>query len=127
MAGLNPAAEVAHPGSLARSFRSPAASLLRFIRKKPLGAFGGLCILVMVFAGVFADVLAPYDPIAIQQGKRLLSPSSEFLFGTDELGRDLLSRVIHGARTSLYIGIDTVIASISLGTLIGMTSGYFGG
>lgn len=127
MAGLSPAAEVARPAALARSFRSPAATVLRFIRKKPLGAFGGVCILVMVFAGVFADQLAPYDPIAIQQGKRLLPPSAEYLFGTDELGRDLLSRVIHGARTSLYIGIGTVLASISLGTLIGITSGYFGG
>ena len=121
------AAEVARPAWLVRSLGNPATGLVRFIRRKPLGAFGGLCILIMVAAAVLADVLAPYDPIAVHAGKRLTAPGAEFLMGTDELGRDVLSRVIYGARTSLYIGIGTVAASIALGTIVGMTSGYFGG
>jgi peptide/nickel transport system permease protein len=81
----------------------------------------------MAFLAVFAPLLAPYDPIAISLGERLSAPSPAHWFGTDEMGRDILSRILHGARVSLVIGLVVITIAGGLGTIIGATAGYFGG
>lgn len=102
-------------------------SLLSFTRRKPLGAFGAACILVMVVVALLADVVAPFDPVAVSPSDRLRPPGPQSWFGTDELGRDVFSRVVHGARSSLYVGIGTILISISVGGLIGMLTGFLQG
>src|SRR5262245_17329430 len=71
-------------------------------RRKPLGAVSAFVIVALVLTAIFADVLAPYDPLAAQPEHRLSGPSQAHPFGTDDIGRDVLSRVIHGARISLW-------------------------
>jgi peptide/nickel transport system permease protein len=99
----------------------------RLVREKPLGAIGGGIFLVFLFCGIFADVLAPYGMNDTDLSQRLRAPSWEFWFGTDHLGRDVLSRVLIGAQISMLVafmaaGIATVVSIV-----LGMISGYFGG
>ncbi|MCS7276802.1 MAG: ABC transporter permease [Dehalococcoidia bacterium] len=113
--------------------------LWRFARRKPLGAVGLSIIVAMVVCAVFADnqlvtlfqrddpLLAPYYYDDQDIANRLQGPSLSHLFGTDRLGRDMLSQVIYGARTSLLIGLSAVIISMGLATLVGTVSGYLGG
>jgi peptide/nickel transport system permease protein len=100
---------------------------VRFARRQPIGAACGLVILLLVLVAVFAGTLAPYSPTKNRVGPQLASPSRDYPFGTDHLGRDLLSRVIYGARISLYVGIAATLVSTLLGTLIGIVTGYLGG
>jgi ABC-type dipeptide/oligopeptide/nickel transport system permease subunit len=94
---------------------------------KNRGAVAGLFVVAaLVLVAVFADLLAPYDPIA-QSRAFMEPPSLAHPFGTDALGRDLLSRVIHGARVSLAVGIGAVLIALGIGLAIGMAGGYFGG
>jgi peptide/nickel transport system permease protein len=99
----------------------------RLVRAKPLGALGGLLIVGLVATAVLAPVLAPYDPIRIKSADRLQPPSLRYLLGTDDFGRDILSRVIHGARISVFLGLGAVGISTGLATVIGVLSGYYGG
>lgn len=96
-----------------------------FVRNR--GAVAGLAIVsFLVLVAIFADVIAPYDPIA--QSRAFLSPPSwSHPFGTDALGRDLFSRVVHGARVSLVIGLGAVAVALVVGSILGMIGGYFGG
>lgn len=104
----------------------PRALLARFLVRQPLGAIGGVIVLALVMTAVFAPYLAPYGAkdtsFAAYQ-----PPSAEFPMGTDQLGRDQLSRVIWGARLSLYVGLVSVAFGITLGGLWGVVTGYFGG
>lgn len=102
-------------------------SIKRFIRNKPLGAMGAAIILMLLFIGIFADFIAPYGYDEFSIPDRLLSPSTEHFFGTDEQGRDVFSRVLYGARTSVIIGFGAVGTSIIIATIIGVISGYYGG
>ncbi|MGH7333995.1 MAG: ABC transporter permease, partial [Candidatus Rokuibacteriota bacterium] len=79
-------------------------AVVKFIRTKPLGAAGALIILAMMVVGAFSDVLAPYDPYHPDYGLQFARPSVEHWFGTDEFGRDLLSRIVYGARIALFVG-----------------------
>jgi len=88
---------------------------------------GGLIVLLLILAALFAPVIAPYDPYEIEVRDRLISPNLTHLFGTDDLGRDLFSRVIYGARTTIQTGVVVVMIAASLGSLIGLISGYYGG
>jgi peptide/nickel transport system permease protein len=99
----------------------------RFARNKPLGALGGAIVILLILIGVFADWIAPssYDDFNVRN--RLLSPSLEHPFGTDEQGRDVFSRVIYGARTSVLIGFGAVFVGLFIATLIGLVSGFYGG
>src|SRR5215472_10771218 len=97
------------------------------IRRKPLGAAAALLIGALVLTAIFADVLAPYDPLAAQPEIRLAAPSWEHLFGTDDIGRDVLSRVIHGSRISLWVGLLAVGIGTLAGTIIGLVCGYWEG
>ena len=93
----------------------------------PLSLLGILFLVILVFTGVLAPVLAPYDPVEISPDRRLTPPNSANWLGTDEVGRDILSRVIHGARISLQIGVTIVFFAAVIGLIIGLISGYFGG
>jgi len=99
----------------------------QFARRKPIGAFGAAIILVVIFLGFFAEVVAPrrYDDFNIPE--RLLGPSFDTPFGTDNQGRDVFSRVIYGSRTTVQIGFGAIIVATVVKTVIGVTSGYFGG
>ena len=97
------------------------------MRRKPLGALGGLLIIVLVATALLAPVLAPYDPIKMKSADRLQAPSLNHLLGTDDFGRDILSRVIYGARISMLLGLGAVAISTVLAAIIGVLSGYYGG
>jgi peptide/nickel transport system permease protein len=101
--------------------------VLRFVRRKPLGAFGGLLIAVMFFAGIFANWLAPYGYDARDYNSLLSSISSAHVLGTDDAGRDIFSRIIYGARISMIVGVGSVLLSTVMATIIGVAAGYFGG
>jgi ABC-type dipeptide/oligopeptide/nickel transport system permease subunit len=89
--------------------------------------FGLIVLLFFIIITIFAPVLAPYDPYEIDVGNALLQPSRQHLLGTDAVGRDILSRIIFGSRTSLFIGISVVAISTIVGVVLGITAGYYGG
>jgi peptide/nickel transport system permease protein len=99
---------------------------LKLLGRNASAVAGCIIIAAMVFMAVFASVLSPYDPIRISLAERLRPPSAVHLFGTDELGRDILSRIMHGARISLRIGVLVVLIAGGLGALTGGISGYVG-
>ncbi len=92
-----------------------------------LSTAGAVMIVVFVACALFAPWLAPYDPAYIDLPSRLMAPSGAHWFGTDELGRDILSRVIYGARISMLVGSSVVAASLTLGLIFGSIAGYYGG
>ena len=106
---------------------SVGEAVWRFIRKKPLGAAGGLLIAVMVITAIFAEVLSTHDPIATDAAHTLAAPSSDHWLGSDHLGRDIYSRIVHGARVSLIVGLASTLLGSVLGGIIGLLSGYVGG
>ncbi len=101
--------------------------VVKFIRTKPLGAAGALIILSMLGVAASAEVLAPYDPYWADYGAQFARPSAEHWFGTDEFGRDLLSRIMYGARIALFVGFSASFAGCTLGALLGVVSAYWGG
>lgn len=101
--------------------------ILAFCRAQPLGAAGAIVILAMGIAAIFAERIAPYEPEVIDFASMLAPPSLEHPFGTDAFGRDILTRIIYGARTALTIGFLSSFIGCSLGALLGIASAYFGG
>jgi peptide/nickel transport system permease protein len=99
----------------------------RVFFSRPLVVFGFVIILMFVIMAIFAPLLAPYDPYEPHPRAGLSQPSKQYLLGTDDIGRDLLSRVIYGSRISLLIGIVTVCVGAIIGMVIGLIAGYFGG
>jgi peptide/nickel transport system permease protein len=102
-------------------------SLPRVARHNPLAAVGVVLVSLFVFAAIFAPWVSPQDPTYIDLPNRLQSPSAQHWCGTDELGRDILSRLIWGARISLLVGSGVVVCSLLLGLIIGSLAGYYGG
>ena len=98
-----------------------------FVRRKPLGAAGGLVLAGMLALALLAERVAPYGYDEADIFSRLKAPSGAHWLGTDNLGRDLLSRVIYGARVSMAVGFGGVVVGLLLGTAVGVVSGYFGG
>jgi peptide/nickel transport system permease protein len=98
---------------------------LRVLRRYPLPSLGGLLLLLLVLSTIFAPWIATRDPIEMEVIDRLLPPSADHFFGTDAYGRDLFSRVLHGGRVSLLIGVTVALASTVLGLMIGVVAGYF--
>lgn len=101
-------------------------SVGRLIRR-PLGMAGLLIVTLFLLVALAGPLFVPNEPQATDLAKSMQPPSTERAFGSDELGRDVLSEIVHGARTTLLIALATVIASISTGTIIGATAGYLGG
>ena len=99
----------------------------RLVREKPLGTISGIIILILIFVAIFADVLAPYPYREIHLADILKAPSAQYLLGTDHLGRDLLSRILYGARISLTVGLAATALNVLIAVLIGGTSGFLGG
>jgi len=120
---------IATPEPIARSrwhARLGGRALRRFLRH-PGGMLGAVLLLALVVLAVFAPRIAPYDPLRVNPIAALMPPSAEHWMGTDTLGRDVMSRVIHGARISLRLGLVSVSIAMSLGILIGILAGYLGG
>jgi peptide/nickel transport system permease protein len=97
------------------------------IASNPMGAFGLSTLLLLLALAVFAPVVAPYSPIQQHPGLELRPPSSQFLLGSDDLGRDLLSRILFGARISFIVGVMATAIGATVGVSTGMLSGYLGG
>ena len=100
---------------------------VRLVREKRLGVVGGVIVLVLLFSGVFAAVLAPYGMNEIHVLDMLAAPSAKYLLGADQLGRDILSRLIFGARISIIVGMAATTVSVVVAAIIGIPSGYYGG
>lgn len=103
------------------------AAVLRFARKKPLGTAGAVVVVVMLAGALFAEVLAPYDPLDTDYAAMLRAPSAQHWLGTDTFGRDILSRIIYGSRTALLVGFGASFLGATVGAVIGVASAYFGG
>ena len=102
-------------------------SFIRLVREKPLGTVGLFITLLLLLIGIFANFIAPYGMNAVGAGPSLSPPSIHFWLGTDNLGRDLLSRIIYGARISVIVGLVGTAISVVLSTIIGILCGYIGG
>jgi ABC-type dipeptide/oligopeptide/nickel transport system permease subunit len=126
-AALDPAVPVMSGDRAAGPGRSWSRGLVRFVRTSPLGALSLAFLLLMLGAAVFAERLAPHDPIRANYAVSRKGPMPGHPLGADHMGRDVLSRIVHGARISLFVGLASVLMGDSLGLLWGMASGYFGG
>ena len=114
--------------ALAPKRRSRLADFfVRLVREKPLGTVSGIIILILILVAIFADALAPYEFTEIHLKDMLQGSSAKYLLGTDHVGRDLLSRLIYGARLSLVVGLVATTVNIVVAVLIGGTSGFLGG
>ena len=103
------------------------AAIRDFGRRHTLGAIGAVVVLIMIVVGVFANVLSPYDPVAVDFGAMLAKPNAAHWLGTDAFGRDVLSRLIFGSRTALLVGFGAAVVGATLGAVLGVGSAYFGG
>jgi peptide/nickel transport system permease protein len=99
----------------------------KFIRTKPVGAVGGAIILAMLAIAAAAGTLAPYDAYTADYSAQFARPSLEHWFGTDEFGRDIMSRIMYGARIALFVGFTASVLGCTIGGLLGVTSAYLGG
>ena len=105
----------------------PVREVVRFVQRKPLGALGGLIVLLLLLVALGAESLAPYSYDRISIRDRLDDPSPAYPFGTDEQGRDVYSRVIYGARTTVLVGLGATLVSVLIASTLGIVSGYYGG
>ena len=117
------------PGALSRSWRVPTLVrlVLTFARRKPLGAIGGAIVLALLIMAIFAGQIAPHPYDHSVRGARMKPPSGQFWMGTDNLSRDVWSRVVYGARISITVGFATVALATLMATAIGVSSAYLGG
>ncbi len=99
----------------------------RRFRRNRLAVLGAAIVVLLVLVAVFADVIAPYSPTLVNLNEQFEPPSLQHPFGTDYFGRDILSRVIHGARISLVIGLVPTVMALAFGTVVGVTAGFKGG
>ena len=97
------------------------------MRRQPLGTAGAFVVILMVLATIFAEVISPYDPELISFESMLVPPSADYWMGTDAFGRDILTRIIYGARTALFVGFTAAFVGSTLGLILGVASAYFGG
>jgi len=120
-------AQLQPTGAAAVRERTRSSDLWRRFRKNKLALIGGTFVLAMVLVAAFAPAIAPYSPVKIVYTETMQAPSRAHWFGTDDLGRDVLSRVIYGARNSLSAGVVSVGLAFAVGLPIGMTAGYYRG
>jgi peptide/nickel transport system permease protein len=107
--------------------KSRLTAFITLIRKQPLGAAGAAIVIAMIFMAVFAEFLTTLDPEANDLEFMLTEPGEQFFLGSDQFGRDLLTRIIFGARTALFVGFTCAIVGATLGLILGVASAYFGG
>ena len=122
---LQPLAEEARLGELGR--KTSTRFITRLVRDKPLGAFGGFLLLLFLLIAVFADVIAPQPYDKISFAEIMDPPSPAHLLGTDYLGRDLLSRMIYGARVSIFVALSAVVGATLISVTLGIVSAWYGG
>jgi ABC-type dipeptide/oligopeptide/nickel transport system permease subunit len=119
------------PADVQTRTRNPGTSfggmIFRFVKRYPVGGAMGAVIVLLIFSAIAAPVLSPYDPIKIAVLEARQGPSPNHWIGTDYMGRDLLSRVIYGARISLFVSVTVVVMSTALAMALGVASGYIGG
>ena len=126
--GLDPLAAYANfEPAIAPEKPAHGKRVLHLIRSQPLGAISALVLLIMLLGAIFAPYLAPFDPTTGDPTALYQPPNAKYWLGTDAFGRDILSRLIYGARISLIIGFGASILGVVVGTIIGVTSGYLGG
>jgi peptide/nickel transport system permease protein len=123
---LSGVAGVAWPAPATTS-ESPLTEALRRLRRSTTALVGVAIVALLMVVAIFADALAPQSPIANDQTKTFLAPSWEHPLGTDQMGRDMLSRVIHGTRISILVGVSSVVLALFVGVPFGMIAGYYGG
>ena len=116
-----------NPQSLMKRSDTPGRRALRRLLRRRGAMLGLVIVLIFIVLAVFAPLIAPYDPVATSWSAVRTAPSADYWFGTDEIGRDVLSRVIWGARASLLAGLVSVCISMSLGVPIGLLAAYVGG
>jgi len=124
MAVIDHAAELSRAGANITGWTS---RIIFFARRYPLGAVGALIVAIFILTAVFADVIAPTDPTATNSKFSLAPPSSMFWLGADFMGRDMYSRIVHGARISLAVGAGAMGLGALIGITVGLASGYLGG
>src|SRR3982074_457985 len=107
--------------------RGPLAGTWTFFRRQPVGAIGLVLVLIFGLAGIFAEWVAPYNPTSNDFAAMTEPPSWAHWLGTDQLGRDLLSRILYGARTAFIVGMTSALIGGFSGLVIGVSSAYFGG
>jgi peptide/nickel transport system permease protein len=99
----------------------------RFAHKRPLGAIGAAIIILMALAALLAEIVAPFDPLQNNYGAMLHAPNAPHWLGTDSFGRDVLSRLLYGSRTALWVGFSSSFFATTVGAVLGVTCAYFGG
>ena len=125
-AGLSVVTAAAWPRA-AEPSESPFAQGVRRLRRSTTSLVGLAIVLALVLLAIFADVLAPQSPITSDQTHTFQRPSRDYPLGTDQLGRDMLSRVIHGTRISLAVGVSSVLLALFVGVPLGLVAGFYGG
>jgi ABC-type dipeptide/oligopeptide/nickel transport system permease subunit len=118
---------VARPAAPAARALSPRAQALRRLRRSATALVGAAVVVLLLVVALFADVLAPHSPITSDQTRTFERPSWDYPLGTDQLGRDMLSRIIHGSRISLAVGVSSVLLALFVGVPLGLVAGYYGG
>jgi len=124
---ITPAFEAASDVAAAEPRPGWVSVVLGFSRRRPLGAIGAAIVLLMLLVAVIAPWIAPYDPVAVDFGAMLSAPSAKHWLGTDSFGRDVLSRLIYGSRTALFVGFGSALFGATAGAILGVGSAYFGG
>jgi peptide/nickel transport system permease protein len=124
---INPAIDVAAEGLADKPHGGWRAAIVDFCRRRPLGAIGAAVVVLMLAVAVSAELVAPYDPVAVDFGAMLARPGAQHWLGTDAFGRDVLSRLLYGARTALLVGFGSALMGATGGAIIGVGSAYFGG
>src|SRR5208282_6909151 len=104
---------------------TPFRPRLGFLTATPIIATATICLVLVILSAILAPWLSPHDPVLLAPAQRLKPSSAQFLLGTDGYGRDVLSRILYGGRTSLLIGLGSAVISVSIGLLIGLVSGFF--
>src|SRR6202042_2669106 len=103
------------------------AAITRFLRRQPVGTLGIVLVAIFGLCGLFANVISPYDPTSNDFASMTQAPSWAHWLGTDQLGRDILSRILFGARTAFIVGITSAVVGGTSGLVLGVGSAYFGG
>jgi peptide/nickel transport system permease protein len=102
-------------------------TVIDFVRRRPLGAAGAAVVIILILTALFANVIAPYNPVAVDFGAMLSRPNAAHWLGTDAFGRDVLTRLIYGSRTALMVGFGAAVIGATLGAILGVGSAFFGG